>query len=67
MIDNTMAKWKKDKRTNINLQNTTQKPQITQQKLHKQRVNSGAPERWAVSALLVALVLIIRTRRIKLR
>jgi hypothetical protein len=62
-----MAKWKKDKRTNINLQNTTQKPQITQQKLHKQRVNSGAPERWAVSALLVALVLIIRTRRIKLR
>ena len=36
-----MAKWKKDKRTNINLQNTTQKPQITQQKLHKQLVNSG--------------------------
>jgi len=58
---------KKDKRTNINLQNTTQKPQITQQKLHNQGENSGAPERWAVSSLLVALVLITRTRRIKLR
>jgi hypothetical protein len=44
------------KRTNNDLQNTTQKTKIEQYEPHlKQEVNAGAPEWYAVPASLVAL------------
>jgi len=47
-----MAKKKEDKRTNNDLQNVTQTPQ-------KPGVNSSAPEGYAVSAPLVAPVMLL--------
>jgi hypothetical protein len=57
--DNTIAK-KKDKRTNNDIQNITQKTKdrATRASL-KTRLNSGAPETWAVPVSHVAPVVVL--------
>ena len=60
MTDNSMAKKKKDKRTNNDLQNITHKTNDrgTRTPL-KTWVNSGVPEGWAVPAPLVTPVVLL--------
>jgi hypothetical protein len=55
--DNTMATWK---RTNNDLQNTTQKTKVVQHEPHiKPRMNSDAVEGYAVLVPLVTSVMLL--------
>ena len=58
--DNTMVKTKKDKRTNNDLQSTTQKTKDRPARTSlKPGMNSGAPDGLAVPAPLVTPVLLL--------